>query len=108
MSKHGWSLATGLGRCCTPPDHGALAVWVWATYQTLMAHWIGGRIPASARRQFVAERAGTSTTALDDARRELLAATSDGAFLSRSAPRGSKRSVKAHGPPTAQARRDLL
>ncbi|TQM71177.1 regulatory GntR family protein [Actinomadura hallensis] len=53
----------------------------------------GGRAPATARRAFLAERAGVSTTTLDDARRQLLAPVPEGAFLARSAPRGSKRSV---------------
>jgi hypothetical protein len=55
-------------------SHGGLAVWTWAMYETLMALGMGGgRAPAVARRQYLAERAGTSTSALDDARRELLA-----------------------------------
>jgi hypothetical protein len=63
-------------------------------YETLMPHGLdGGRAPAIARRRFLAERAGTSTTALDDARRQLLAPTADGPYLSRSTPRGAKRSV---------------
>src|SRR4051794_24159311 len=76
------------------PDHSGLAVWTWAMYETLMPHGLdGGRAPAIARRRFLAERAGTSTTALDDARRQLLAPTADGPYLSRSTPRGAKRSV---------------
>jgi DNA-binding transcriptional ArsR family regulator len=76
-------------------DHSAMAAWAWATYETLMPHRLGGgRAPAFAGRQFVACQAGVSTTALDDARRELLAPTSGGPFLSRSAPRGAKRSVE--------------
>ncbi|MCO6005579.1 hypothetical protein NE236_11365 [Actinoallomurus purpureus] len=75
--------------------HGALAVWAWATYETLMPDGLGGgRVPVVTRRRFVAERAGTSTTALDDARRDPLAPAAGGPYLSRSAPRGSKRSVK--------------
>lgn len=63
-------------------------------YETLMPHGLdGGRAPAIARRHFLAERAGTSTTALDDARRQLLAPTTDGPYLSGSTPRGAKRSV---------------
>jgi hypothetical protein len=54
----------------------------------------GGLAPAVARRRFVAERVGTSTSALDDARRELLAAAPGGPYRSRSAPRGAKRSVR--------------
>lgn len=74
--------------------HSGLAVWAWAMYETLMPRRIkGGRAPAIARRAFLAGRAGVSNTTLDDARRQLLASTSEGAFLSRSAPRGSKRSV---------------
>ncbi|RJL20182.1 hypothetical protein [Bailinhaonella thermotolerans] len=74
--------------------HGDAAVWVWSTYETLMGHGIGGRLPAIARRKVVAAGAGLSTTALDDVRRELLADL-DGAgpYLARSAPRGRKRSV---------------
>lgn len=76
-------------------DHSALAAWVWAMYETLMPHRLdGGRTPAFAGRQFVADQAGVSTTALDDARRELLAPISDGPFLSRSAPPGFQRKVK--------------
>lgn len=76
-------------------DHGGLAVWAWAMYETLMPHGLGdGRAETVARRCFLAERAGTSTTALDDARRELFAPAPGGPYLSRSAPRGSKRSVK--------------
>ncbi|WP_433463896.1 hypothetical protein [Spirillospora sp. CA-128828] len=63
-------------------------------YETLMPRQIkGGRAPAIARRAFLAERAGVSTTTLDDARRQLLARAPEGAFLARSAPRGCKRSV---------------
>lgn len=76
-------------------DHSALAVWAWATYETLMPHRLGGgRDPAFAGRQFIADRARVSTTALDDARRELVAPTSGGPFLSRSAPPGAKRRVE--------------
>lgn len=75
--------------------HGGPAVWAWAMYETLMPHGLGGgRAQAVARRRYVAERAGTSTGALDDARRELLAAAPGGPYLSRSTPRGAKRSVK--------------
>jgi hypothetical protein len=64
-------------------------------YETLMPRGIGGgRAPRMARRCFVADRAGCSKTALDDARRELLAPAEGGPYLARSAPRGSKRSVK--------------
>lgn len=74
--------------------HNGLAVWEWAMYETLMPRQIkGGRAPAIARRAFLAERAGVSTTTLDDARRQLLAAAPEGSFLARSAPRGCKRSV---------------
>ncbi|WP_242903718.1 winged helix-turn-helix domain-containing protein [Actinomadura terrae] len=76
------------------PTHSALAVWTWAMYETLMPHALNGtRAPAIARRSFLAERANTSTTALDDARRQLLTPTQDGPYLSRSTPRGAKRSV---------------
>ncbi len=76
-------------------DDGGLAVWGWVMYETLMPHGLGGgRAATLARRRFLAERAGTSTTALDDARRELLAPVPGGPYLSRSAPRGAKRSVK--------------
>ncbi len=71
-------------------DHGGLGVWVWAMYETLMPHGLGGgRAPAVARRRFVAERAGASTSVLDDARWELLASVSGGPYLSRSTPRGA-------------------
>ncbi|WP_242884077.1 hypothetical protein [Actinomadura litoris] len=76
------------------PTHSALAVWTWAMYETLMPHGLDGdRAPAMARRRFLAERANTSTTALDDARRQLLTLTENGPYLSRSTPRGAKRSV---------------
>lgn len=75
--------------------HGGLAVWAWAMYETLMQPGLGGgRAPAVARRCYVAERAGASTGALDDARRELLAPVPGGPYLSRSTPRGAMRSVK--------------
>jgi hypothetical protein len=63
-------------------------------YETLMPHGLGGGRAAAARRRYVAEWAGTSTGALDEARRELLAAVPGGPYLSRSTPRGAKRSVK--------------
>ncbi|WP_131738696.1 hypothetical protein [Actinomadura roseirufa] len=63
-------------------------------YETLMPHGIGGgRASAAARRRFLAERVGASTSTLDAARRELLAPAPDGPYLSRSTPRGAKRSV---------------
>jgi hypothetical protein len=63
-------------------SHGGLAVWVWAMYETLMRHGLGGgRAPAVARRRFLAERAGTSTTAHDG----LLASAPGGPYLSRPA-----------------------
>lgn len=49
-------------------------------YETLMPHGLDGG-PAIARRRFLADRAGTSTTALDDAGRQLLDPTADGPYL---------------------------
>jgi hypothetical protein len=82
------------------PEHSGLAVVVWSMYETLMPRALGGgRAPAHARRGWVAERFGTSTRAIDDARRELLAReASDGtvieAWLRRSSHPGRKRAVR--------------
>ena len=62
------------------PDVGAVAVVLWTHYEALMAPGIdGGRVPARARRKVMAEALGTSTTVVDDARRELLAEGPGGA-----------------------------
>ncbi|WP_344866486.1 hypothetical protein [Planomonospora alba] len=75
--------------------HTGLAVAAWAVYETLMPAGIdGGRAPAYARRRWVAAALGTTETALDNARRELLADVEGGPWLARSAPRGAKRAVK--------------
>ncbi|MFI0425105.1 hypothetical protein [Spongiactinospora sp. 9N601] len=74
-----------------------LAVAAWAMYETLMPVGLGGgRAPGRARRCWVADELGTTTSALDDARRELLADPGDGGgpWLSRSSPKGAKRSVR--------------
>ncbi|WP_162795719.1 hypothetical protein [Nonomuraea lactucae] len=77
------------------PSHGALAVAVWAMYETLMPRVLGGgRAPAFARRCWVAETLGVSEKTLDGARRELLADGSGGPWLARSSPLGAKRAVR--------------
>ncbi|MET8146354.1 hypothetical protein ABZU32_39110 [Sphaerisporangium sp. NPDC005288] len=63
-------------------------------YETLMPRALGGgRAPSRARRVWVADALGVTERGLDAARRELLAAGEHGPWLSRSAPRGAKRSV---------------
>jgi hypothetical protein len=77
------------------PDHGDVAVVLWSHYEDLMAPGIdGGRVATRARRKVVAEAFGTSTTVVDDARRELLAEGDGGAWLHRSSPQGCKRATR--------------
>ncbi|MEV5408610.1 hypothetical protein AB0K60_07205 [Thermopolyspora sp. NPDC052614] len=81
------------------PDHSALAVVVWAYYETLTVPRIEGgvrgpRRVAQIRRGVVADALGVSDKALDRARRELFHQdVPGGAWLSRSRPRGFQRSV---------------
>ena len=76
-------------------SHSGLAVWVWATYETLMPRALGGgRAPAYARRVWLANKAGVGTRAIDDARRELLAEGDGGPWLRRSRIQGCKRASR--------------
>lgn len=76
-------------------SHGDLAVVLWSTYEALMAPQLGGgKVATKARRGVVAGWFGTSITAVDDARRELLADVAGGPFLSRSSNPGHSRSVR--------------
>jgi hypothetical protein len=76
--------------------HGDLAVVIWADYESLMTPVLGGgRGPAVAGRQYLATAYGTSPTAIDDARRQLLQTDAPGgAYLARSTPRGRQRTVQ--------------
>ncbi|MFF5325334.1 hypothetical protein ACFY2Y_16625 [Janibacter hoylei] len=68
---------------------------LWSHYEDLMAPGIdGARVATRARRKVVAEAFGTSTTVVDDARRELLAEGDGGAWLHRSSPQGCKRATR--------------
>ncbi|XVQ16352.1 proline-rich domain-containing protein (plasmid) [Spirillospora sp. CA-255316] len=95
--------ATGAGMRVQVPrallrsaDHSALAVLVWATYETLMPRALGGgRAPAYARRVWVATKYGAGERAIDDARRELIRTdTEGGPWLRRSRVQGAKRASR--------------
>jgi DNA-binding transcriptional ArsR family regulator len=76
-------------------DHGDLAVCIWADYESLMTPVLGGgHGPAVAGRRYLAEAYGTSTDAVDDARRQLLRDGAGGAYLARSSPRGRQKTVQ--------------
>ena len=78
------------------PSHSAMAVVVWATYESLMPRAMGGgRVAARARRCWVGDKYRIGERAVDDARRELLADVDGGGpWLRRSAPQGSKRASR--------------